>query len=88
LKRLNASTYPGNLSTQAEYIRKFRTDKGVSGRKLPKELGVAEFTVIGGRMQRVYPSKSSVEPVLLCDPLRYSVNILLKSILSPIFHPR
>jgi hypothetical protein len=62
-----------------------------SGRKLPKELGVAEFTVIkyeGGKMQRVCPSKSSVEPVLLRAPLRYSVNILLKSILSPIFHPR
>jgi hypothetical protein len=39
----------------AQYIRKFRKDKGGSGRKLPKELGAAEFTVIkceGGRMPR------------------------------------
>jgi hypothetical protein len=40
------------------------------------------------RLARGLPSKSSVEPVLLRDHFRYSVNILLNSILSPIFHPR
>jgi hypothetical protein len=47
-----ALTYPKKPTILAQYIRK---DKGGSGRKLPKEFGTAEFTVIkceGGRMPR------------------------------------
>jgi predicted transcriptional regulator len=33
-------------STLAQYIRKFRKDKGISRRKLPKELGVTQAEVL------------------------------------------
>jgi transcriptional regulator with XRE-family HTH domain len=46
---------PGNPATLGQYIRKYRKDKGLSGRELASRLGVAEFTVVkweGGRMPR------------------------------------
>ena len=38
-------------------------------------------------LQELYPSKSSVEPVLLPDPLRYGVNILFLLLLSENVQP-
>jgi transcriptional regulator with XRE-family HTH domain len=48
-------TYPRNPVTLAQYIRKYRKDKGLSGRELAERIGVAKFTVVkweGGRMPR------------------------------------
>jgi len=44
---------PKNPTTSAEYIRKFRKDKGLVIREFAKELGMHEFTLIkweGGRL--------------------------------------
>jgi DNA-binding XRE family transcriptional regulator len=48
-------TYTKNATTLAEYIRKFRKEKGFSGRELAERLGIAKFTIVkweGGRMPR------------------------------------
>ena len=46
-------TYPRDPKTLAQYIRKYRKDKGLTGCELAERLGVAKFTVVkweGGRM--------------------------------------
>jgi DNA-binding XRE family transcriptional regulator len=45
--------YPKNPTTLAQYIRKYRKDKGVLIRELAKEIGIHKFTLIkweGGRL--------------------------------------
>jgi DNA-binding XRE family transcriptional regulator len=56
-RRINPLDYdptnPRNPATLAEYIRKYRKDKWLSGQELANRLGVAKFTVVkqeGGRM--------------------------------------
>jgi DNA-binding transcriptional regulator YiaG len=47
--------YPENPSSLAEYIRRYRKDKGLLVRGLSKRLGIHEFTLIkweGGRKPR------------------------------------
>jgi DNA-binding transcriptional regulator YiaG len=46
-------TYPKNPRTLAEYIRKYRKDKGLLIREFARMLGIHEFTLIkweGGRL--------------------------------------
>ena len=46
-------TYPKNPQTLAQYIRKYRKEKGLLIREFAEKLGIHEFTLIkweGGRM--------------------------------------
>jgi len=46
-------TYPKNPTKLAQYIRKFRKEKGFLIREFPEEIGVHKFTLIkweGGRL--------------------------------------
>lgn len=46
---------PKSPTNLAQYIRKYRKEKGLSGRELAERLGVAEFTIVKwerGRMPR------------------------------------
>jgi DNA-binding XRE family transcriptional regulator len=48
-------SYPKNPITLAQYIRKWRKDKGLTIRQLAEEIGIHEFTLIkweGGRVPR------------------------------------
>jgi len=58
------STYPKNPSTLAEYINKYRKDKGLLVRELAQEIGVHKFTLIkweGGRMPRFQKEIAALE---------------------------
>jgi DNA-binding transcriptional regulator YiaG len=48
-------TYPQNPTNLAQYIRKFRKDKGLLIRELAEKIGIHKFTLIkweGGRLPR------------------------------------
>jgi DNA-binding XRE family transcriptional regulator len=51
---------PKSLKTFGNYIRKWRTEKGVLIRKFAKELGVTEDTVINWEKRGVSPCKRHI----------------------------
>jgi DNA-binding transcriptional regulator YiaG len=61
-------TYPKNPTNLAQYIRKYRKDKGLLIREFAKQIGVHEFTLIkweGGRMPRY---KSEIRKLMRAVP--------------------
>ena len=48
-------TYPTNPKTLAEFIRKFRKDKGLLIRELAEELGIHKFTLINWEVRGKIP---------------------------------
>jgi putative heme degradation protein len=52
-------TYPKNPTNLAQYIRKYRKDKGLFIRELAQELGIAEFMLINWEVRGGMPRYKS-----------------------------
>lgn len=61
-------TYPKNPTTLAQCIRKYRKDKGLSGRELAEEIGVHKFTLVKWEGGRVPRCKGEIKKLLRAVP--------------------